>query len=209
MREFVKRTRLTQDMKKAIQRNAKLDENFSAIERQLDKEKLMTLNQLSERKREFIKERAKRRLSLPNIETTGPRSVSFGRQKVPSTDEGKDASLWLQFSDKLNFHPRSLSPSNKQDPELISVSSLGQLRKRAIQITLQMIFMILLSQMRTTFVDFRVWKMREKTNTCELNCKVSSLEGSLLQHLRYRFIFQKDLGEEQHYPLYKMQKFVD
>ena len=89
MREFVKRTRLTQDMKKAIQRNAKLDDNFSAIERQLDKEKLMTLNQLSERKREFIKERAKRRLSLPNIETTGPRSVSFGRQKVPSTGQGR------------------------------------------------------------------------------------------------------------------------
>ena len=118
-------------MKKAIQRNAKLDENFSAIERQLDKEKLMTLNQLSERKREFIKERAKRRLSLPNIETIGPRSVSFGRQKVPSTDEGKDASLWLQFSDKLNFHPRSLSPSNKQDPELISVSSLGSVKKKS------------------------------------------------------------------------------
>lgn len=118
-------------MKKAIQRNAKLDENFSVIERQLDKEKLMTLNQLSERKREFIRERAKRRLSLPNIETTGTRSVSFGRQKAPSTDEGKDAPIWRQFSDRLNFHPRSLSPSNKQDPELISVSSLGSVKKKS------------------------------------------------------------------------------
>lgn len=131
MREFIKRTRLTQDMKKAIQRNVKLDENFSVIERQLDKEKLMTLNQLSERKREFIRERAKRRLSLPNIETTGTRSVSFGRQKAPSTDEGKDAPIWRQFSDRLNFHPRSLSPSNKQDPELIIVSSLGSVKKKS------------------------------------------------------------------------------
>ena len=55
----------TADMKKAIDRNAKQDEDLSAVLKQLDKEKKSALNQLSRKQEAFQKEMIKRQESLP------------------------------------------------------------------------------------------------------------------------------------------------
>lgn len=117
---------LTRDMKKAIQRNSKQDEYLSTLVRQLDKEKRVAFNQLSEKKEAFIKETAKRRLSLPILEKTGPRKeslVNLGRQKAVSADERKSDCFSFHF-----FHPSLQNPNTKlkmQQPKLSNVSSLS------------------------------------------------------------------------------------
>lgn len=117
---------LTRDMKNAIQRNSKQDEYLSTLVRQLDKEKRVAFNQLSEKKEAFIKETAKRRLSLPILEKTGPRKeslVNLGRQKAVSADERKSDCFSFHF-----FHPSLQNPNTKlkmQQPKLSNVSSLS------------------------------------------------------------------------------------
>ena len=117
---------LTRDMKNAIQRNSKQDEYLSTLVRQLDKEKRVAFNQLSEKKEAFIKETAKRRLSLPILEKTGPRKeslVNLGRQKAVSADERKSDCFSFHF-----FHPSLQNPNSKlkmQQPKLSNVSSLS------------------------------------------------------------------------------------
>ena len=50
----------TANMKNAIDRNAKRDEDLSAVLKQLDKEKKSTLNQLSRKQEAFKKDMIKR-----------------------------------------------------------------------------------------------------------------------------------------------------
>ena len=118
-------------MKKAIQRNSKQDEYLSTLLRQLDKERRVAFNQLSQKKEAFIKETAKRRLSLPILEKTGPRKeslVNLGRQKAVSADRRKSDCFSFHFSERLSFHPSLQNPNTKlkmQQPKLSNVSSLS------------------------------------------------------------------------------------
>lgn len=55
----------TADMRKAIDRNTKQDEDLSLVLEQLDKEKKMALKQIVRRQEAFKKQILKRRESLP------------------------------------------------------------------------------------------------------------------------------------------------
>lgn len=84
----------TADMKKAIERNAKQDEDLSVVLKQLDKEKRMALNQLSRKQDAFKKELIKRRDSLPQqfkVQFFQQRTVAGRDRPLPdeSTQENR------------------------------------------------------------------------------------------------------------------------
>ncbi|KAJ7393889.1 hypothetical protein OS493_003556 [Desmophyllum pertusum] len=95
-------------MKKAIQRNAKQDEHLSSMVRQLDREKRVAFNQLSEKREAFVRETVKRRLSLPVVEKTQFKEISaeYGRRKASSVDEGKGVSFSLHFPNLMNSNEK-------------------------------------------------------------------------------------------------------
>ena len=111
----------TADMKKAIDRNAKQDEDLSAVLKQLDKERKSALNQLSRKQEAFKKEMIKRQESLPQqfkLQFFQQRNVVGEDQPRPA--EGTQAHRLLR---------RTLSC-----PEETSSSAIGQppalIRKR-------------------------------------------------------------------------------
>lgn len=100
--------RLTVDMKKAIERNAQQDEHLTTVVQQLDREKRAAFNQLTEKREAFVRETAKRRLSLPAIgKTIGSKEVLLDRvrRKASSVDEGKSVFPSIRLPGQLLVHP--------------------------------------------------------------------------------------------------------
>ena len=102
-------------MKKAIDRNAKQDENLSLVLKQLNKEKKMALNQLSRKQDAFKKEMIKRRDSLPQ-----QFKVQFFQQRTvvsrdgPRSDESTQANRLLRRT--LSCPVENYSTANGQLP---------------------------------------------------------------------------------------------
>ena len=125
---FSGRFQPTRDMKKAIHRNAQHEEQLSTVVRQLDKEKQAAFIQLSEKREAFVRERLKRRLSLPVIEKMHQKhtSVDYTRPKAYSVDEGKDVSLSFYCPGKfVAFANSSQNLNNNQEQKYTNASVLG------------------------------------------------------------------------------------
>ncbi|KAJ7393888.1 hypothetical protein OS493_003555 [Desmophyllum pertusum] len=117
----------TRDMKKAIRRNATQDECLSSTVRQLDREKRVAFNQLSEKREAFVRETSKRRLSLPVVEKTHLKeiSVDHGRCKASSVDEGKGVSFSLHsVPGRLIMHLKLQNSNEKKEQKRAVVSFL-------------------------------------------------------------------------------------
>lgn len=79
--------RPTNDMRKAIDRNAKQDKDLFSFTKQLDKEKKMVIGQLSMKKDNFKKERIKRRESLSNLKARLSDDVADTGQPRPGVNK--------------------------------------------------------------------------------------------------------------------------
>lgn len=120
-------------MKKAIHRNSQQDEYLSALVQQLDREKRLAFNCLSEKREAFVRETVKRRLSLPVIEKTlhteEMSADCFRRKSSSSFNEGKGVPFSLYSPGKLIIHP-NLQRLNSDHEQIAINASLLVVRTR-------------------------------------------------------------------------------
>jgi len=93
----------TNDMKKAISRNAKTDEDLSRVLKQLDKEKKLAIEQLSRKQDLFKKEIIKRRESQSNefkdqfFELRNASDTATPKSKRPAKKEASESLFCQQY----------------------------------------------------------------------------------------------------------------
>lgn len=115
--------RPTNEMRKAIDRNAKQDKDLFSFTKQLDKEKKMVIEQLSMKKDNFKKEMIKRRESLSNLKTRLSDDVADTGQPRPlrrafSVGDIRSPSSICQLPHLINkrhSHPSSPEPVVSRD----------------------------------------------------------------------------------------------
>ena len=90
--------RPTNDMRKAIDRNAKQDKDLFSFTKQLDKERKMVIEQLSMKKDNFKKEMIKRRESLSNLKARLSNDVADTGQPRPGANNLAEMRLRRAFS---------------------------------------------------------------------------------------------------------------
>ena len=90
--------RPTNDMRKAIDRNAKQDKDLFSFTKELDKERKMVIEQLSMKKDNFKKEMIKRRESLSNLKARLSKDVAGTGQPRPGANNLVEMRLRRAFS---------------------------------------------------------------------------------------------------------------